>query len=267
MIGVLDKFGAILRRDLLTAIRYRTGFLFRWVGMLPDVIAFYYVAHAIGPNYRPDGVQYFPFLLVGTGVFGYSLGAMSRFVASIHDAQVGGTLELLATSSTPAAVVLTLTAVSCFVEQMVNMIVYIAIGLLLFRTAIPMPNVPAAVLILLLSMAIALAFGMMAASAQVAVQRGSWLIVMMGSFIALLTGTMFPVSALPPWVQTISRLIPFTHALTGLRLALLNGAPIRVLAAPILILAVYSLILLPASFALFSWVLRDARRKGTLSFY
>lgn len=264
---LLDKLGAILRRDFLTSLRYRTGLLFGWIAILPEVIGFYFLAHAIGPGYRPDGFQYFPFLLIGSAVFGYSVVATNQFLATIHEAQASGGLELLAISSTPALTTLTLNALSCFAVQVLSVAAYIATGSLVFRVPLPHANYAAALLIVVLSLVLSLAIALLAAAAQVKVQRGTWILTLGGSFIALLTGTIFPVSALPHWLQSISLLVPFTHALNGVRSALLSGASFRALATPIAVLAAYAAVLLPGSMALLAWALRDARRKGTLSFY
>ncbi|MFY9673442.1 MAG: hypothetical protein WAK13_03275, partial [Terriglobales bacterium] len=68
MSGLIDKLAVILRRDLLTALRHRSGFVVTLVGLFTELTAFYYLSRAIGPGFRPDGVAYFPFLLVGTGL-------------------------------------------------------------------------------------------------------------------------------------------------------------------------------------------------------
>jgi hypothetical protein len=52
-----------------------------------------------------------------------------------------------------------------------------------------------------------------------------------------------------------------------MRLALLEGAPLRGVAHELLILAVFAMILVPLSLLFFSWTLRRARMEGTLSFY
>jgi len=65
--SLLDKTVVIARRDLLTAIRYRTGFVLSAIGALTELAAFYYLSRAVGPAFRPEGLEYFSFLLVGTG--------------------------------------------------------------------------------------------------------------------------------------------------------------------------------------------------------
>ena len=50
MNAALDKLAAILRRDLLTAIRHRSGFVVTLVGLFTELSAFYYLSRAIGPG-------------------------------------------------------------------------------------------------------------------------------------------------------------------------------------------------------------------------
>src|SRR5690349_3700379 len=102
--SIMDKMFAILRRDLLVASRYRGAAWLLTVGLLVEIAGSYYLAKAIGPGFRPGGMEYFPFLLIGAGFYSFLLDSVYVFVRNVHDAQMGGTLEVLATSSTPMAV-------------------------------------------------------------------------------------------------------------------------------------------------------------------
>jgi ABC-2 type transport system permease protein len=61
--------------------------------------------------------------------------------------------------------------------------------------------------------------------------------------------------------------IPITHALDAMRMALLEGLSMREVSGKLLILTGFVVVLLPLSLAIFSWALRRARLEGTLSFY
>lgn len=128
-------------------------------------------------------------------------------------------------------------------------------------------NLPGCVVIFALSLTIAVAIGILAAALQLAIQKGSALVWMLGSGAWFMTGTLFPVATLPLPLRVVAELIPITHSLDGMRLALLQAADWPVLARQIAILALFSLILLPFSLAVFSYTLRRARLQGTLSFY
>ena len=265
-LALLDKITAILRRDLLTAIRYRTGFLLAIAGVLTELAAFYYLSRAIGPGFRPEGVEYFPFLLVGTGFYTFLVMGINSFLTAVQEAQQAGTLEVLLTTSTPPVALVSLSALSAFTGSTLNLVLYLAIGLIFFGA--PLHANPAGCLVVFaLSLAIAVALGIFSAALQLAVQKGSAVIWLLGSGVWLLTGTMFPVTALPKVLRDLSDLIPITHSLNGMRLALLQNAPFPALTHDITILGLSSLLLLPLSLVVFSWTLRRAKLQGTLSFY
>jgi ABC-2 type transport system permease protein len=261
-----DKLAAIVKRDLLTALRYRTGFLLAAAGVLVELAAFYYLARAIGAGFRPEGFDYFSFLLVGTGLYTFLLMGINSFLMIVQEAQQSGTLEVLMTTATPAPVLVFLSAFSSFAGNTAQLILYLAGGFLLFRSRLH-PDLAASLVVFLLSLVIAAATGIFAASVQVAIQKGSAVTWLLGSGVWFLTGTLFPVSTLPGPLRSLARMIPITYALDAMRLALLEGAGISRLGPQIAILAAFGAILLPVSLAVFSWTLRQARRNGTLSFY
>ncbi len=265
-VSLAEKLAAIVRRDVLTTIRYRNGFLLSAVGVLAEVVAFRYLARAIGPAFRPEGVDYFPFLVVGSGFYTFLITGVQAFLSTVQEAQQTGTLEVLLTTATPASVLIFLSAFSAFAGKLANLVLFLLVGLLLFRVPLPHSNPLGVALIFLLSLAVALALGVFAAALQIAAQKGSAVIWLLGS-VWFLTGTIFPVGALPLPLRWAAWCIPVTHSLTGMRGALLLGKSAADLAPEILWLTVAALLLVPASLAFFSWVLRRGRREGTLSAY
>jgi len=262
-----DKCRAILRRDLLTAIRYRTGFLMTAAGTLVELAAFYYLARAIGPDFRPNGVAYFPFLLVGTGLYTFLVMGMGAFVRVVQDAQQTGTLEVLMTCSTPPPTVVMLSAASVLTGNMIQLFFYLGLGLFLFGVPLHGANLSGSLVVFGLSVVIVISLGMVAAALQIAIQKGSAVLWLFGSGAWFLTGTLFPIETLPKPLQWVSAAIPLTHSLRAMRMALLQGASLPVLSPEISLLALSSLVLLPVGFLTFSSCLQRARRQGTLSFF
>ena len=121
--------------------------------------------------------------------------------------------------------------------------------------------------VFLVSLVVAVAMGIAAAALQVRLQKGSAVVWLFSSLAWLLTGMTFPVSVLPPWLQKLAALIPVTHSLDGLRMAMVKGASWSALAAPLAALLAFAVLLLPLSLWLFGRALRRARIEGTLSFY
>ena len=261
-----DKIAAIVRRDLLTALRYRSAFLITIAGATAELAAFYFLARAIGPGFRPEGVAYFSFLVVGTGFYTFLIMSINSFVAVVQEAQHSGTLEVMLTTATPAPQLVILSTISSFSQNTAQFLIYVAAGLLL--AAAPLhTNVLASAIVFALSLVIVISTGLIAAALQLALQKGSAVVWLIGSLSWLMTGTIFPVSALPDQLRLASQAIPITHSLNAMRLALLQGADLNTLASELAILALFSSILLPASLWIFSSAMRRARLHGTLSFY
>src|SRR2546430_9463404 len=99
MKGLLDKMAAILRRDLLSALPYRNGFLLMAFASAAELAAFYFLARAIGPGFRPEGGETSSVLLVGTGFYTFLAMGVHSFLLIVQDAQLTGTLEVIMTTS------------------------------------------------------------------------------------------------------------------------------------------------------------------------
>lgn len=265
-LAILDKLHAILRRDLLTAVRYRAGFTFLAVSLFIQVAAFYFLARAIGPGFRPGGVEYFPYLLVGTGFYTFFVMSTQAFLSTIQQAQQTGTMEVLMTTSTAPAQLVVLSSISAFAGNLLNLGAYVLAGVAIFRAPVH-PNFLTALTVLTLALVIALALGISAAAIQVWIQKGSALVWLLGSGLWFLSGAMFPIEKLPQPLLLLSRCFPLYYAVEGMRKALLEGASLRATASTIGALLAFGLVLLPLALWGFASSLRRARQNGTLSFY
>lgn len=262
---ITGKIIAVMRKDAITAARYRNGFVLSTLAQAAQLAAFYYLARAVGPQFRPEGMPYFLFLLIGTGFYTFLLAGTHNFLKTIQESQQTGTLEVLLTTATPAALLVSLGALSAFGEDLLQFLIYIGAGIFLFAPALHISAL-ACLLAFGFSILSAFAIGLFAAGVQISMHKGSAVLWVLGSGGWLMSGTMFPVAALPKPVQMVSYFIPFTHSLAAMRLAALGGSFV-VAARELGILAIFSLLLVPAGIAFFSWMVRQARQNGTLSFY
>jgi ABC-2 type transport system permease protein len=262
---ILDKAAAVVKKDFLTALRYRNGLLLNAFAPVAQLIMFYYLARAVGPQFRPEGMPYFLFLLVGTGFYTFLLTGMHSFFRSIQESQQSGTLEVLMTTATPAPLLLSLSVISAFAGGVIQLGLYVGGGLFLFRLPLHV-NVMGCIMVFTFSVVIAISVGMIAAGLQLAIHKGSAALWLLGSTAWVVSGTLFPVKALPRPIEIIAQLLPMTHSLAGMRLAVMSdGSP--ALIREIEVLVAFSVVLVPASISFVSWTLRRARQFGTLSFY
>lgn len=263
---ILDKAAVVLKKDVLTALRYHNGFVLGGLSTGAQLATFYYLARAVGPQFHPEGMPYFLFLLVGTGFCSFLITGMHGFLQTIQESQQSGTLEVLMTTSTPPAVLLSLSAISAFAGGLVQLFLYVGAGMLLFFHAAHVSFAGCAA-VFIFSVLISVAIGIFAAGLQISIHKGSAALWLLGSTAWLMAGTLFPVGALPRPVRLLSSLLPLTHSLTGMRLALLQTSSSIGLLHEIEILAIFSAVLLPLSVIFFSWTVRRAQQLGTLCFY
>ena len=263
---IATKIAAVLKKDLLTAVRYRNGFVLNLISPALQLITFYYLARAVGPQFRPDGMPYVMFLIVGMGFYTFLISGVHSFFQAIQQAQQTGTLEFLMTTSTRPSALLFLSTLSSFAGGFVQFVLYVGSGIILFAPVLNM-NVFGAVSVMILSLIIATGIGLFAAGLQLSIHKGSAALWLLGSCAWLMAGTLFPVNTLPQPLLARSNLLPFTHSLTAMRLAIFDGGNRATLVHEIAVLTLFSCALLPAGIAFFAWTLQRARQYGQLAFY
>jgi len=263
---IVHKAIAVFRKDALSAIRYRNGCVLRFFSPAAQLAASYYLAKSVGNEFRPDGMSYFVFLVIGAGFYTFLIAGAHSLLRVIQESQQNGTLEVLMTTSTRPAALVSLSAISAFGGDALEFIVYLIAGAGMATSGLRI-NYLGFVTVFVLSALIAAAIGLIGAALQIALHKGSTALWLFGSGAWLLTGTMFPVHVLPAPLRALSILVPFTHSLTAMRQALYSVQPGMSPAREIEILSGFAVLMLPASIVLFSWTVRRARQLGTLSFY
>jgi ABC-2 type transport system permease protein len=263
------KIGATFRRDLAIARTYRGAFLLEPLEALLGVASFYYLSRFVeSPQLRdalPQGGSYFAFALVGFAFFDYLSASITAFDSSIDTARQNRTLEALLVTQTPLSLILAGSAVYPFVLLTIRTVVYVAWGVLLFGFPLQSANWIGAALVLFASILSLIGFGVLSASYLIVFKRGNpakWVLIGVSGLVG---GLMYPVSILPRPLQILARLIPVSYSLEGMRAALLGGSSLRDLWPSIAALLLFAAILIPASFAIFSWAVRRTKITGTLT--
>lgn len=265
----LRKIAAFFWRDFSIARGYRAALALEVLEALFGVATFFYLSRFVeSPQLEralPAGSNYFAFALVGFAFFDYMSVALTAFDASIEEARQNRTLEALLVTQTPLQVILAGSAVYPFFALALRTCVYLAWGALFFGFVPHTANWPGAVAVLLASVLAFSGLGILAAAYQLLFKRGNpakWLVLGVSGLVG---GLMYPVAVLPGPLQMVARLIPVTYSLEGMRAALLAGASWSELLPSILVLLVFSAVLIPLSFAVFSWALRRTKITGTLT--
>jgi ABC-2 type transport system permease protein len=266
---LLAKLGAFLQRDFLEELSYPLSFIWRVGAILFRLVTFFFLARLVEgaalATLAPYGGHYFPFVMLGLALASFQGVALSAISNNILYGMYSGTLEAMLVTPTSIATIVFSSMIYQFCSALVEILVYLACGFWLFGVALGQANLPATALILVLTLLALLPIGILAAAFILIFKQGDPITTILGHISALLGGVYFPLAILPDWVRLISRFIPFTYALEGLRQAVLNGQGISQLGHQIFILAAFAAVLLPLSLAVFAWAVRQAKRLGTLS--
>ena len=136
---------------------------------------------------------------------------------------------------------------------------------LFFHLDMSQANYPAALAVMLAGSLSFIGVGIIAAVLPMLYpERGAQMTNFAQALFLLASGVYYPVSVLPGWLQTISRVSPATYTLEGVRAALLDGASVQSLTPIIGLLIVIGLVTIPLGVVIFQWGERYAKRTGKL---
>jgi ABC-2 type transport system permease protein len=179
----------------------------------------------------------------------------------VRQEQSEGTLESLLVTPTPLWVLLLGSTLVPLGFTLVEIVVYVAVGIGFFGAGFSAAGVLIAIPIALLNVAVFAGIGILAASFIVVTKRGEPITPLVGATTTLFAGALFPVSLLPGALQVAGKLLPSYYGIEGLRGALLSDEPLAAAWDEMIVLASMAAVLLPLS----TWVLTKALRWGRVS--
>jgi ABC-2 type transport system permease protein len=261
----LRILGATAQKDFRTAISYRVGFVTSIIATFWGLFAFRFVSKLVNSGqFSSSSTSYFKYTVVGL-LFASILEptAVGTSVSARND-QVQGTLEYLSTQPVRRAYI-------GFSWSAFNLLQSLLVAAIVVLLTIPLGfsvsdvNVPVVLVVIPLTILIFGAVGNMGASLVILLQQGVPLVAGLLSIIGIISGTLFPVTVFPPWLQFFAHLSPLTYALDALRSATLADQPPTNYALDFVVLVGFAVVLLPLSGHLLERSFRIAQRRGSLS--
>jgi ABC-2 type transport system permease protein len=261
---------SFLRRDAALAASYRASSALSLLTVLITVPLLSFLARVFAGAETPalgayQG-QYFAFLLLGMAFQDYVTLSMATFLTGIREHQLMGTLEILMLSPTPVSRLLLLSSVWGYLAGTLRFAVYVAVGLA-FGLDLSGANLLSFALLAAAAIASFAALGILGAAVTLLLKQGTSITTFLTAMTLAFGGVAYPISVLPEWLQHVAWILPFTHALSALREALLLGASPAELAQELAILGSFALVLFPLALGAFSLALQRAKVAGTLGQY
>ncbi len=105
------------------------------------------------------------------------------------------------------------------------------------------------------------------ASLVITAKEANTFVFLARGLVMIFCGITYPLSTLPGWMQIVSKWLPQTYMIHGLRNASLAGASFRQLLPDYLALLAFGIVWLVIGYLTFSWMERRARQTGAIGQY
>jgi ABC-2 type transport system permease protein len=261
-----DAMWGIMRRDAILFVSYRTQLISQFLSPLFSITVFYYISRLLTTKsiHSPGG--YFGFVIIGlviVQILTISLGVMP---VTVRQELISGTIERFLVSAHGPVNGILGTMLFPLVNAFVSGILMLMLATLIFG----LPLATTAVLAIPVSLLGTLAFmpfALFLVALVMAFKQASSATQFIVSGVAIVGGLYFPVSLLPGWIRWMSDVQPFTPATDLLRHLLVNTPLAHPAGVELLKLVAFSIVLLPAGFALLRVAIRYGQRTGTIAEY
>lgn len=270
--GIVRSFTTRLRavmaftnKDFKVARSYRLGFATGIFGAFWGLVGLRVVSKLVnGGIFSGESTAYFNFVVIGVLLVFILEPTATAGATAVRQDQVQGTLEYLASLPVPRVLLgLCWCSYACLQAFLFACLICGLTFILGFRVS--HVDIPVIFATLVLTIIVFLAIGIMGTALVLALQQGGSVVVAFTALLTLLSGTLYPISELPQWVQPLVHLSPLTYSLEALRSALLSNQAPTSYTRDLLALVAFAVILLPLSGSLLEMAFRFAQRRGSLS--
>jgi len=273
MIPFLRRVWAFIVRDWQLELSYRMQFFLRVLSVLIVVTTLFFISKIFTGFADPRFAQWRDPLaawLTGLAVLNYFMTGFSSLANAIRQEQVQGTLESVLMTPISVPTVIVASSAWDFVQATFFSSLYLVFGWLFFDVHYR-GSFLLAFLFLVLTTVVLSCLGILSASFAMVFKRGDPFGVFLGTGSALFSGVFFPTQLIKQYagagVANISRLLPPTYGLDGIRRVLIQGQSFAEVRKPFFILLLFLGALLPLSLWVFNRAVRRAKREGSLIQY
>ena len=270
MSKMISRAYNFIKKDFLIESSYGFNITMQAIGIFFSTFTFFYLSRIIDLSRTPELSryrEYFPFVIIGIAISNYLTVATRGFSQRIRESQFTGTLESILMCGVSPHGFLVYSTLYDFMFSTLRIFLYLIIANLLSFRGFILHQIPYTILILLLSIIAFSSMGVLSASFVLMYKRGDPVAVIYSALSYLFSGVYFPVSLLPEPLQILSKILPMTHSLEGIRKSLLTEITLNDLLPEIISLLVFSLLLWPISIILFNTAVKKARMDGSLSHF
>lgn len=268
----LRRIWAFIVRDWRLELSYRMQFFFRVLSILIVVTTLFFISKIFTGFTDSRFSQWGDPLaawLTGLAVLNYFMTGFSSLANAIRQEQVQGTLESVLMTPINVPTVVVASSAWDFVQATFFSSLYLFFGWLFFDVHYR-GNFLLALAFLLLTTVVLSCLGILSASFAMVFKRGDPFGIFLGTGSALFSGVFFPTDLVREYaggLATVSKILPPTYGLDGIRRVLIEGQGLGQVRDPLITLLIFLAVLLPVSLWVFGRAVRRAKREGSLIQY
>jgi ABC-2 type transport system permease protein len=270
MTAVLDNLraaAAVVRRDWLITISYRTRFITHLLSVFFSLTLFHFISRLVHVSSFSTPDAYFAFVMVGLISLQVLNSTLHVPPGALRQELVAGTFERFLLSPVGGLVGIVSMMLFPFLYALVSAVVMLILAGLVFGIHLQWATVPLVVPVGLLGALSFAPFGVLFLSivlmAKQAISGATFLV----AFISIVSGLYFPVALLPGWMRWMSDVQPFTPAVDLMRHVMVGSHLREAVWAELAKMAGFTAVLLPLSIWVLAVALRLSRRWGTILEY
>jgi ABC-2 type transport system permease protein len=269
----LGRVRAFVVRDFLVAVSYPLEFFMRILSVLFLTTLLFFISQTFARSLSTPYEQWRdPFLAWITALpfINYFMVGFSSLGTAVRFEQAQGTLEGVLITPIGLPTLIVASSAWDFAQATFYSSLYFFFGWALFGVQYRGSFLLAALFLVLTTLVFA-SVGILSASFAIVFKRGDPFALVAGTTSAFFSGVFFPTQMFSQVAGRgfglVSRLIPTTYGIDGIRRVLIQGQTLAEVSRPLLALLLFLAILLPFSLWVFSRAVRRAKREGSLSQY
>ena len=271
----LQALWAVIRREWTIFVRYPSWIiaLFIWPVIFP--MGYILTARALsGTNgiglatfQRTTGLdEYVGYIAVGTMIWMWQNVVLWQVGGSLRNEQMRGTLESNWLSPTWRFAYL----LGASAPQLVSMLMLMAVATLeyifLFNVQFE-GNLWLTLLVILFAIPSVYGLGFAFASLVITLKETNAFVFLVRGIVMIFCGITYPIAILPEWMQTVSKWLPQTYIIHGVRTAALSTEGFSAVAYDLQMLAIFGVFWVVTGYVLFNRMERRARKTGAIGQY
>lgn len=268
--SLTSLFRAFVERDWRLDTSYRAAFVLRMGSLLFACATVYFLSLVVDPGVQvweaTQGHGYFLYAVVGIGLHDAMMSILSAFSMRLRQEQLQGTLEAMFATRTSWGRLMLAGGGYPVLAALLRFSLYLTVAMLFgatWRLGALVNSLP----FLGLGILAFLALGVASAAFTLLLKRGEPVALILSALSFLLGGTVFPVTVLPVELQMLSRVLPNTWVIRGVRETLLNGVSLGSVNDILLILMMQVVFFSTLAAGLFRVASARVWRDGSLSQY